>query len=711
MNARRVSEWTVDYGDGPRPCQVPHNWTREADLRWEGPALYRTSLDCGKQPGWLVFHGASYRADVAVDGTPVLSHTGIWDAFTVALPPGKHEVAVTVTKNGGPSYPVRNVLSGFLPYVYGTFGGLYREVELHSAEPDLEPPAPPCRIEVEGSSLRLDGKPWEMRGVLSWGWHPEVGAPQPELGSFRESLRTMKALGLNTWKACLWLPPHAALRALDEEGLLAWLELPLWMPATDPASLDRALEEVGRIVRQYRSHRCIVAWSFGCELSRETPHEFRKRLVELGEELTGAALFKDSSGGSEMYGGDLREYGSFEDFHPYCDAQWYPPVLEALRSGARRARPILLGEFNDYDALRPLAPLRSEYWASSDPAANDQGVRWQHDLPDIVHRGIPLPDESELAAASLRKGRWMRKHAVRSAMSQPGVQGYVLTGIHDTPISSSGILETGRFEAGDFQSGHAFLIPPRQMPWEAGGNRSGWHWPYVQPAGEGVVRVGIRSEAGYHGRARVVLDGCALLEGDIALAPGVPSEIAQVALRGAHGHRASLTVDWELRIEDLEIQFWSAWEGRVRFTPRAAELLRVEPGDEGPLVALDVDREPSAAVVLSTQGPSRPFFRECIHRGLSAILPEDAYDSWLCVAASHTIAPDWLAEHGEGWRPVVERVDTRNYGVEPVVVQRPGQVIAALRVGGGEGVQPSGLASNPAGAEVLRRLLSLAREE
>ncbi|MGE0001446.1 MAG: hypothetical protein AB7F50_08785 [Fimbriimonadaceae bacterium] len=707
LSASPVTDWTIDYGDGPRPCKVPHNWTGEADLRWEGPALYCATVDCGSRPGWLLFHGASYRAEVSVDSAHVLSHVGIWDSFSVPLPPGRHVIEVEVTKNGGESFPVPEVLSGFLPYVYGTFGGLFREVELLDHEPNLEPEAPSCRIRVEGTRLTLDSDPWEMRGALSWGWYPEAGSPHPGPDQFRTELLALKVLGLNTLKACLWLPSHRAMEIIEEEGMLAWLELPLWMPATDEGSLDRALSEVERIVRQYRRHRCIVAWTFGCELSCDVPHHFRRRLVELGASLTGAALLKDNSGGSEMYGGDLREYGTFEDFHPYCDAQWYPPVMDALRQPPRYGQPILLGEFNDYDVLRPLARVRDEYWASDDPAKNDMGVRWQTDLPRLIARGTQLEDEKTLAQVSASKGRWMRRHAVRCAMSQPGVQGYVLTGIADTPISTSGVIEPGRFRPGDFSADTVFLVPPRQLPWTHGGNRPGWLWPYVQEAGEAVVRVAIRSEVGYRGLAKVCTGGRTLFEGKIALDPGSPAEIAQVAFGGEHGARVDLAVHWNGGEQSVEVQFWRGWEGGASFSSAAAAWLRVEPGGEGPLVALDTDEAAGAAVVLATAGPGVPFFRECVHRGVDLLMPSHAWDSWLCVAASYVLDLQGFAAGGE-LTPIVQRIDTRTFEERDVVAARPGQVFAALRPGGGEGVQPTGLNSNPAGAEVLRRLLALA---
>ncbi|MCH7944510.1 MAG: hypothetical protein IIC73_00630 [Armatimonadetes bacterium] len=379
-----MTGWTVDYGEGPRAVVLPHAWRQDVPVTWEGPAVYRTSHKVEGDDEWLVFDGVSYRAEIFIDGKPAADHCGIWDAF--AVPVGEHagrtvEVTVEVTKNGGATYPVRDVLSGFIPYVFHTFGGIYggvRAVRSESDPVERQLPAPEPRITIDGHRLFLDGRPFFMRGVLSWGWYPDLGHTNPSDDEIRNEVRTAKRLGFNTIKFCLWVPRLRFFEILEEEGMLAWLELPLWNPTGDLQRMGAMEQEIGRIVRQNRHHRCIVVWTVGCELSSSTGHEFRQRLVEMVQRETGCPLVKDSSGGAEMYGGDLREYGTFDDFHPYCDTHFYPSVLEGLRSGPREMKPVLLGECNDFDVHRDLRALKelAPYWSSQDPRENDMGVRW-----------------------------------------------------------------------------------------------------------------------------------------------------------------------------------------------------------------------------------------------------------------------------------------------------------------------------------------------
>ena len=101
---------------------------------------------------WLRFGAVSYHCTVSVDGQEIGSHTGMWDPFEVEIPdaftPGKQaELVVEVEKpaslTAGPDssavpgrFPLRQTLSGFLPYVWGhAFGGLWQEVAMFVTGP------------------------------------------------------------------------------------------------------------------------------------------------------------------------------------------------------------------------------------------------------------------------------------------------------------------------------------------------------------------------------------------------------------------------------------------------------------------------------------------------------------------------------------------------------------------------------------------------
>jgi len=126
-----------------RPVDVPCVW-EDAGLpkTFEGPVEYRLALTLQPHKGrryWLHFSGVSYEAQGWLNEVPIGHHRGIWDAFcwelTPALRKGLNRLRIEVIKNGGERFPVPQVLSGFLPYVSSTFGGIWQPVHLfHTGE-------------------------------------------------------------------------------------------------------------------------------------------------------------------------------------------------------------------------------------------------------------------------------------------------------------------------------------------------------------------------------------------------------------------------------------------------------------------------------------------------------------------------------------------------------------------------------------------------
>ena len=137
-----------------RPVAVPGCWE---DAGWPaadpGPYWYRTTVHIPKSAAgagqriWLKFGAVSYACTVSVDGQELHRHIGMWDPFEVeitgAVTPGKRsELLVQVEKpaglTAGPDspavpgrFPLRQTLSGFLPYVWGhAFGGIWQPVAL-----------------------------------------------------------------------------------------------------------------------------------------------------------------------------------------------------------------------------------------------------------------------------------------------------------------------------------------------------------------------------------------------------------------------------------------------------------------------------------------------------------------------------------------------------------------------------------------------------
>lgn len=83
------------------------------------------------------FDKVSYFCDVFVNDRPAGSHEGMWDAFhldiTALVHEGENSIRVEVTKPGyydTDRFPLRQVLSGFIPDVLCTFGGIWGNVDI-----------------------------------------------------------------------------------------------------------------------------------------------------------------------------------------------------------------------------------------------------------------------------------------------------------------------------------------------------------------------------------------------------------------------------------------------------------------------------------------------------------------------------------------------------------------------------------------------------
>jgi hypothetical protein len=720
----QVTRWTVDYGNGRlKEVRTPHAWRQDVDVRWEGPAIYKTLIDVPFKPVKLRFHGVSYLAEVHIDGNYELTHEGLWDAFEVPLTAyrGKRiEVEVRVTKNGGEKFPVKETLSGFIPYVFHTFGGIFRPVEI---------------VEDSDSLVQTVSPPQEltehMRGILHWGWYPEFGHCHPTNEVIDKEIAYVKSLGFNTIKFCLWLPPHVYLERLREAGMMAWVELPLWLAKDALFGNQRIEAELDAIVRQYAHHSNIVAWTLGCEL-QNSPPEFRERWVRKIQALTQCKLVKDNSGGAEMYGGDPREFGTFDDFHPYGEAHFLPGMFDALSLGARTPKPVLLGETIDHDVHRDLAQIAETmpFWASAMRELNDQGVRWQYDIPKFLNanRFAHEPrdnNHAELMQRSIEKALFVRKHTVEQLRARGDINGYVLTGLRDTPISSSGILTDWareRYSPEQFRDWNAqsilFLIPSRDPRWTRGGNRPAYRDLYNFRAGEGcLIRIGVAGGAGSASAMWRLMDreGRSVVEGvcDAVTIDAAPRQIAEIFLTGIAEGAYTLHVEYGRTQNEWTVRFHAKADlsdtKLIRPDDRAdgavfsnsGSVLLVTAWDEA-AAKRTADGE-SQVVFLESEGvKNAPYWRENVLEN-----PMLSFEESLAVCPDRVLDITWLRDIG-GVQVLENRVDTRTYAEDPYVARIGQTVFTTYRPWGGHGSQPNGLSVNIVGQALIQKLAQLA---
>jgi beta-galactosidase/beta-glucuronidase len=210
------------------------------------------------------------------------------------------------------------------------------------------------RLHNDGSRLLFNGAPITLRGVLSWGWDPATLAPTPTDEQIRDEFRRVRELGFNLYKLCLYVPPKRVFEIADEEGMLLWLEMPMWWQRTTEQFHQQTRDEYRDVFRQVHHHPSIVIYSLGCELDSDMANvHLLASLNYLAREHTRDALICDNSGSGEAYGGLAFDFADFNDYHFYADMHFFTPLLDHFRRDWRTQRPLIFGEFCDCDARLP----------------------------------------------------------------------------------------------------------------------------------------------------------------------------------------------------------------------------------------------------------------------------------------------------------------------------------------------------------------------
>ncbi len=860
------SEW--------KAVRVPHCWEQEGiSRRFEGPVWYVTEAEVPAEWHrgriWLLLEGVSYATQVWANGRYMGTHVGLWDRFacdiTSCIEGGKVFIALRVIKPGGSTYPVPSTLAGFLPYVHGTFGGIWqkawlirtpeawmedlypnvigkghvevevscggklpatlnltlyrpdgtdidaREVQcdergyvrvtLDDPEPQWWSPYSPnlyrleveitdlhgdtCRIprwfgmrslQVKGDTILLNGEPIYPRGILHWGWYPQHIAPNPTEDEVWSELKAIRELGYNMVKFCLWVPPQHYLHLCDEMGLLAWMELPMWLPEVTPAFQRQAVEEYTRIVLQTRGHTSIIAWTLGCELTASAGAQFLEKLYRLVKRLTDCPLVRDNSGGGEAYHGLLKEYADFYDNHFYCDLPFFRALCDYFAPRGRQYQPWLFGEYCDVDTFRDVPAILEAnsgappWWATDDEEINPRGVRpnvYAVDQMRDFHREEIAPHRHALKLSARGQGLFYRKCMIESTRLYREIGGYVITSITDTPIATSGMwddlgeLKWQPEEFRQFNTDSVLLLQfHRRREWVNGGDRPAYvdRWNFW--SGEKLVAHVAVSHYGRHdcrGRLRWELRD----EADVVIQQGecpasepirvgtlthvavlelqMPAvkRMERLTLRCVlHMDSEQVRNEWNLwcypAVESGVLEQWAVYDPMHRlrgaeeagWTPRAVspeELSR-----ERRIIAsawhpalLEALRGGARVVLFHRQhdglpAEGAPFWREAVRLFLPHPLwqrfrqmgfTEGQFYGLTCDCA---FVPERMSEllgTDTAIQPVLRRVDARSLRLHDYLIDvrvGEGRLLATtLRVDGGLGDAPSGIARNVAGLWLL----------
>lgn len=112
------------------------------------------------------------------------------------------------------------------------------------------------RLTVDGTSIRLNGEPYYLRGVCEHCYYPETVQPTHDKAFYRGVIEKLKELGFNYIRFHTHVPPIEYMEAADELGILMHVECPN----------NTALDEWRAIVDHCRNYTSTVIYCCGNEL-------------------------------------------------------------------------------------------------------------------------------------------------------------------------------------------------------------------------------------------------------------------------------------------------------------------------------------------------------------------------------------------------------------------------------------------------------------
>ena len=299
----------------------------------------------------------------------------------------------------------------------------------------------------QGRDLLFNGEPCFLRGILSWGWNPETLAPVFTDEFIREEFRRVRELGFNLYKLCLYIPPENLFRIADEEGMFLWLEMPMWWQLDNPHLREQMPKEYAEIIAQIHYHPSIVLVSLGCEIEGHMVGEGLVRQLEtiVRDKMEGILLC-ENSGSGEAYQGLTTDIADFYDYHFYSDAHYFQPMIQHFRRSWRTSHPWIFGEFaaqDDYRNPKKLVDEEGKPFWWRELLGTDGGIhRWAYREQENRVEALDLSfHDDELQTLSRKQSYALRKLILETTRRNEGMGGYVITGLRDTPISTSGIWD------------------------------------------------------------------------------------------------------------------------------------------------------------------------------------------------------------------------------------------------------------------------------
>lgn len=288
-------------------------------------------------------------------------------------------------------------------------------------------------LRADGEKLFLNDRRLSIRGILEWGYYPPARTPNRDLDLFIRQLHEAKARGFNLIKFCLWVPPQRLLDAMDEVGMLAWIEYPTWHPKFDAATRPALLAEFDEFFQHDRSHPSVIVRSLTCETGHGAPIEVMRDLYQRAHDVIPNAFVEDDSSWIEWH-----RIHDFYDDHPYGNNDTWSATIDRLAAhvDAHGAKPLLLGEAIAADTWLDRSTMRGAQ-PHFRPIAFDALDAWEQRIAERF--GNQVTDRLE--RDSLRYCLNERKDQIEVFRAKQPDAGYVVSVARDFRLASMGLAD------------------------------------------------------------------------------------------------------------------------------------------------------------------------------------------------------------------------------------------------------------------------------
>ncbi|MDY7109747.1 MAG: glycoside hydrolase family 2 TIM barrel-domain containing protein [Planctomycetota bacterium] len=293
-------------------------------------------------------------------------------------------------------------------------------------------------IETTGSSIRLNGRPIFIRGVLDWGHEPEHIAPAPTPDEVRRRFQRLREMGFNCVCLCMWYPPRYFYDIADETGMLIWQEHPVWQSPMDDEHRDEYERMYEAFMRRDVNHPSVVIVSATCEHPSFNPalagwwwKTARQRLPDRLLQLQ-TASFKWADA----------ERTDLHDEHTYDNSNRWVSYLEDVQAHLKTlpAKPFVMGETVLFTAWPDVQEL-SKHISGGRPWWLPNTFEHQCALEQKWTDRYGRPVVERFRRQAERYQYIGRKFQVEQFRRYPNHVGFVMNHLRDVPQCQCGFMD------------------------------------------------------------------------------------------------------------------------------------------------------------------------------------------------------------------------------------------------------------------------------